>query len=159
MNIRIMIVGLLICYAMSFSIASKAQQLDSASAYIDYDSVYGSYKTYYSLEEALKEPLQVQKLDLSLQKIVALPIEIGQFENLVYLDLSFNKFGLLPAEFAQLKKLEYLNLTGTRSMTKVPQVLSKLPALKIVDLRDHPEWPASRYAEARKLLIKTVILQ
>ncbi|MBC7450519.1 MAG: leucine-rich repeat domain-containing protein [Cytophagales bacterium] len=154
--------SLIACCMIIFTNTAHAQHPDSVyhhHHHIDYDSVYRSYKTYFSLEEALKDPLSVQKLDLSLQSLTTIPAEIGQLENLIYLDLSFIKFALFPPEFAKLKKLEYLNLSGTRSLSKVPAILSSLPALKVVDLRDHPEWPATKFTEAHKLLPKVTILK
>ena len=130
-----------------------------AMAQQSYDSLCQSYKTYYSIEEALKEPLKVQKLDLSMQKLTVLPEEIMQFTNLVCLDLSFNRIPTLPASFSSLTKLECLNLMGTRYMGKLPVVLSKMPSLKLLDLRDHPEWPAATYAEASKLLPNVTIIK
>jgi len=130
-----------------------------ANAQQIYDTVCKSYKTYYSIEEALKDPLSVQKLDLSMQKLTVLPEEVMQLKNLVCLDLSFNRIATFPASFPTLTKLECLNLMGTRYMGKLPSILSKMPALKVLDLRDHPEWSAATYAEAVKLLPHVTIIQ
>jgi Leucine-rich repeat (LRR) protein len=130
-----------------------------ASAQVSYDSLCQSYKTYYSIAEALKDPLNVQKLDLSMQKLTVFPEEIMQFPNLVCLDLSFNRIPTLPPSFATLTKIEYLNLTGTRYMGKLPSVLANMQNLKVLDLRDHPEWPASTFEEAKKLLPTVTILK
>ena len=137
---------------LSTSIQSIAQHPPS-------DSICDSYKTYYSIEEAMKEPLNVQKLDLSMQKLTVVPPEITQFENLVCLDLSFNRISTLPASFSSLKKLECLNLMGTRYMSKLPIVVSNIPNLKILDISDHPEWSAATYAEASKLLPNVTIVK
>ncbi len=128
-------------------------------AQVSYDSICQSYKTYYSLADALKDPLNVQKLDLSMQKLTVVPDEIAQFENLVCLDLSFNRIATFPPFITSLTKLEYLNLTGTRYMGKLPAIVSKIPNLKVLDLRDHPEWSAATYDEAKKLLPTVTILK
>ncbi len=140
-----MIAGLLFS-----NIEVKAQQI--------YDSICKPYKTYYSLEDALKDPLNVQKLDLSMQKLTVLPEEVMQLKNLVCLDLSFNRIATFPASFPTLTKLECLNLMGTRYMGKLPSIVAKLPALKVLDLRDHPEWPAATYSEAVKLLPNVTVI-
>ena len=37
-------------------------------------------------------------------------------------------------------------------MAKVPAVLKQLPNLKILDLRDHPEWNKTVFEDAKKML-------
>jgi hypothetical protein len=128
-------------------------------AQVSYDSLCASYKTYYSLEEALKEPLNVQKLDLSMQKLTVIPEDVMKLENLICLDLSFNRISTLPASLTTLTKLECLNLTGTRYMAKLPAVVSKLPSLKVLGLGDHPEWSAATFDEAVKLLPNVTVIK
>ena len=108
--------------------------------------------TYYELDEALKEPEKVVKLDIAMQKLTMISADISKLVNLECLDLSFNRISGLPAEFALLKKLRYLNLTGTRYLSALPKVLTELPELEIVDIRDHPEWKAVKFEEAKKML-------
>lgn len=118
----------------------------------DFSEVCTDAEVFYSLQDAIASKDNVKKLDISMQKIKTLSPSIASLENLECLDLSFNTFPTLPAEFAQLKKLSYLNLTGTRYMAKVPAVLKELPNLKVLDLRDHPEWSKATFEEAKKLL-------
>jgi len=118
----------------------------------EFSDVCTSAETVSSLSEALQQKETIQKLDLSMQKMTTLPLEVTQLKNLQCLDLSFNKFGTLPPEFANLKNLTYLNLAGTRYMAKVPAILKQLPNLKILDLRDHPEWKQTVFEEAKKML-------
>ncbi len=118
----------------------------------EFSDVCTSAETVSSLSEALQQKETIQKLDLSMQKMTTLPLEVTQLKNLQCLDLSFNKFGTLPPEFANLKNLTYLNLAGTRYMAKVPAILKQLPNLKILDLRDHPEWNKNIFEEAKKML-------
>lgn len=129
-----------------------------AKAQNPYDSLC-QYKTFYSLEDALKDPLSVQKLDLSMQKLTVFPEQILQFKNLVCLDLSFNKIPTLPATFSTLTNLQVVNLMGTRYMSKMPRILTQMPNLKVVDLRDHPEWPAATFDEAVKLLPNVTVIK
>ena len=137
------------------SIITTSQQANAQQAY---DTVCEKYKVHYSLEDALKDPLSVQRLDLSMQKITVIPEQLMQLKNLVCLDLAFNRMTSLPASFSTLSKLGYLNLTGTRFLSKVPSILSQMPNLKVVDLRDHPEWSAATYAEAVKQLPNITVI-
>jgi Leucine-rich repeat (LRR) protein len=124
----------------------------------DFADVCADAEVLYNLNEAIASKDKVQKLDLSMQKIKALSPSIKELQNLECLDLSFNIFSTLPAEIGQLKKLTYLNLTGTRYMARVPAVLKQLPNLKILDLRDHPEWPKAAFEEAKLMLPNVTII-
>jgi Leucine-rich repeat (LRR) protein len=121
------------------------------------DSLCNTHKIYTSIEEAMLNPLDVKYLDLSLQKLTTLPVEVLQLKNLECLDLSFNRIATLPAEMVQLEKLRYLNLVGTRYLTKVPAILANMKSLEVLELGDHPDWTAIKYAEAQKLLPKVKI--
>lgn len=147
-------------FAYTFFIFSGMLFLNmEANAQQEYDTICQSYRTYYSLEEALKDPLNVQKLDLSMQKLTVVPEAVMQLTNLVCLDLSFNRISTLPASLPTLTKLECLNLMGTRYMAKLPVIVTKIPALKVVDLRDHPEWSSTTYTEAVKLLPNVTVIK
>lgn len=69
-------------------------------------------KTYTSLEEALKEPEKVYKLDLFAKNIGVLPPEIGKFKNLQELDISYNRLHEIPKEIGKLKNLQRLVIQG-----------------------------------------------
>lgn len=105
-----------------------------------------------SMEEALKAPEAVKCLDLSMQKLKVVPADIVKLTNLECLDLSFNTFTTLPESMTALTKLKYINLDGTRYMPKLPAVLAKMPSLKRVDVKDHPEWSAAVKSAATALL-------
>lgn len=115
-------------------------------------------KTYYSLEEALQNPEQVYKLDLSMQKISELSPEIGKLKNLEMLDLSFNIFSDLPQELAELENLKTLKLTGCRRMPKLPEVITKIPNLKELELFDIPEWKGTKIKIAIESLPNVKVL-
>lgn len=104
--------------------------------------------TYYSLADALKNPADVKKLDISMGKLKTISADIAKLSNLECLDLSFNTFTTLPAELAQCKNLKYLNIAGTRFLAKVPDVVYLIPNLKILDIQDHPEWSKDKFSEA-----------
>lgn len=65
---------------------------------------------YQNLTKALKNPTDVQTLDLSNNKLITLPKEIGQLKELEWLSLSKNQLKTLPKEIETLKKLEELFL-------------------------------------------------
>ncbi len=104
------------------------------------------------MEEALKAPETVKCLDLSMQKLKVVPADVAKLTNLECLDLAFNHISTLPENITSLTKLKYINLNGTRYMPKMPSVLTKIPSLKRVDVKDHPEWSAATKEEAKKLL-------
>jgi Leucine-rich repeat (LRR) protein len=105
-----------------------------------------------SMEEALKAPETVKCLDLGMQHLKAVPAGIEKMVNLECLDLSFNQIPNLPESFASLTKLKYINLDGTRYLAKMPPILAKLPNLKRVDVKDHPEWSNATKEAAKNLL-------
>lgn len=113
---------------------------------------------YTSLEDALEEPKKVFHLDLSMLKLTSVSPEIGKLVNLECLDLSFNRISTLPPEIANLKKLRYIDLSGTHYMSKLPEVLTKLPGLEAVNLTDHPYWKPAQFEEAKKMLPKVKII-
>jgi len=104
--------------------------------------------TFYSLADALKNPTEVKKLDISMSKLKTVSGDIGKLTNLECLDLSFNTFSTLPPELALLKNLKYLNIAGTRFMEKVPEVVFTIPSLQILDIQDHPEWKQAIFDDA-----------
>lgn len=115
-------------------------------------------ETFYSLSEALKNPEEVKKLDISMNKLKIIPGDIGKLTNLECLDLSFNTFSTLPKELVLLKKLKYLNIAGTRYMPKVPDVVFKIKSLEILDIQDHPEWNKAIFDAAVAKLPKVKVI-
>ena len=108
--------------------------------------------TYYSVEEALKDAENVKVLDISMGKLKAVPAGVEQLVNLECLDLSFNNITTLPEGLKELKHLKYLNIAGTRFLASVPNVVYELPALKILDIQDHPEWKKENFDAATSKL-------
>ncbi len=147
MKTKVLFLSLL--FFLSFSANLKAQNSIP---------VCDNAETYYELNEALADIENVIKLDIAMQKLRSIPASIGKLKNLVCLDLSFNRISTLPVEFANLKNLKYLNLAGTRYMPNLPEVLKQLPNLEVLDLRDHPEWTASKNQAAVKALPNVKVL-
>lgn len=65
---------------------------------------------FTSLEEALKNPEQVIKLELRKKRLKNFPPEIFRFTNLQYLDLSKNSIAELPEDIGKLKNLQYFSI-------------------------------------------------
>ncbi len=114
---------------------------------------------YTSIEEALKEPEKVIRLNLSNQSLAEFPKGLSKFKNLEYLslrndhltslspeisslkklkvlDLGGNDFSILPKAFAKLQNLEELYLDNDKNLDvrRDIEILGKLPKLKILHL-------------------------
>lgn len=111
---------------------------------------------YTSLEDAMKDPEKVIKLELRKKKLKVFPMEIFKFPNLQYLDLSKNCIKEIPAEISQLKDLQYFAISknsveelppqigelsnlfylnvNQNELTSIPSAIGKLTKLKNLDL-------------------------
>lgn len=78
----------------------------------------------------------LRTLDLSENKFVQIPDEIGNFTLLKQLNLGHNKLTSLPEALGELTKLEGLNVSSNQ-IKSVPWALSKLTRLKQVNLSDN----------------------
>ncbi len=117
-------------------------------------------KIYTSLAEALKvNPEMIIKLDLSKQKLKAIPTEILTFKNLRELNLEKNKISELPENFV-FDNLKVLNLSknsltffpsvlcqntsltqlllGKNKITKIPDCIGSLKKLIVLDVWFNP---------------------
>ena len=77
---------------------------------------------YTNLEEALKNPEKVIKLELRKSKLKSFPMEILKFTNLQYLDLSKNSIKEIPVEISQLKNLQYFAISKNNLQEFPPQI-------------------------------------
>ena len=113
-------------------------------------------RAYTSLEEALKNPEKVIKLELRRKKLKSFPMEILKFPNLQYLDLTKNNIKELPIEISQLQNLQYFSISknvleefppqigdlvnlfylnaNQNELTSIPPAVGKLTKLKNFDL-------------------------
>ncbi|EMY26901.1 leucine rich repeat protein, partial [Leptospira interrogans serovar Australis str. 200703203] len=87
---------------------------------------------YQDLTKALQNPLDVLVLNLSEQKLKALPKKIGQLKNLQMLDLSDNQLIILPKEIRQLKNLQMLDLSDNQIII-LPKEIRQLKNLQMLD--------------------------
>lgn len=124
---------------------------------------YGPFnsKIYTSLTEAVKDPKNCFKLDLTdqfidwnkdakklakLEELQAfqignnslnyLPAEIGNLKNLIYLSSRFNPLTYLPKEIGSLDLLMHLELVGTK-IDSFPEEFCNLYSLKIFHLQNN----------------------
>jgi len=98
-----------------------AQTLDSAAL--------SNAPTFYSLDEALKNPTQVYKFKMRRKGLEKFPDEVFQFENLQVLDLSKNKISEIPENIKNLKNLQELRLSKNKIQV-IPNELCELIFLK-----------------------------
>ncbi|MBC7494279.1 MAG: leucine-rich repeat domain-containing protein [Flavobacterium sp.] len=134
-------------------------------------------KTFTNLQDALKNPDQVYRLDLSNQKLSnsvvnwqkfknleylslkndhlkVLPAEIFGLLNLKTLDISLNDFETLSDDFVKFKNLEelYLNDEKNLNVPKTLKLLNKLPKLKVLHLEgDHLSTLPEHISELKNL--------
>lgn len=87
----------------------------------------------YSLEEALKSPVDIKVLDLSKQKLKELPNEFYDLINLENLILDKNKLSTLPRSIASCTKLKRISIANNK-FTSFPTIICYLSQLKILDL-------------------------
>jgi len=100
------------------------------------DDELSDAKVYTSLEEAIKDPEQVLKLDLSGQNLTAIPQEVFQMKNLQFLDVSKNKLAEIPDDIQKLSQLQELDLSANR-LTKLSAKIDELAFLQKLDLANN----------------------
>jgi Leucine-rich repeat (LRR) protein len=108
------------------------QRVSAQSSLLD-SLTLDTMTAFTSLEEALKDPEKVIKLELRKKRLKTFPMEILKFPNLQYLDLSKNSIKELPPEIAQLKNLQYFAISRNSVEELVPQIgeLSNLYYLNV----------------------------
>lgn len=90
-------------------------------------------KVYTQLQDALKNPAAVTNLSLKSKGLTEIPADISKLVNLERLDLSGNKISTLTPVLFKMKKLKYLNLTGNLLRSLPPAIgdLNNLEELEI----------------------------
>lgn len=118
---------ILICLYIVFSLnhESKAQKNNSKE--------FEQYKVFNSLEEALKQPDSVFRLNLSKKRLKKFPEEICRFYNLKELVLRRNKIAEIPSCIGLLKNLVSLDM-GKNKLIYLPKTIGSLKKLKYFDL-------------------------
>ncbi|OFY85022.1 MAG: hypothetical protein A3F72_04550 [Bacteroidetes bacterium RIFCSPLOWO2_12_FULL_35_15] len=112
--LRISSIVLLLIVLSFQKITAQNQLLDSLTL--------DTLTAYTNLQEALKNPELVIKLELRKKKLKEFPMEIFKFPNLQYLDLSKNDIKEIPAEIGQLKNLQYFAISKNGLESLPPQI-------------------------------------
>src|SRR5580704_16868011 len=89
-----------------------------------------SEDAYKAAQRIINDALirQLQRLSLSVNRLTALPPEIGQLTTLQRLSLSSNELTALPPEMGQLTALQRLDL-GANELTALRPEIGQLTAL------------------------------
>ena len=123
--------NLFLIFLMCICTLTYAQKplLDSASL--------AKKPVFNSLEDALKTPLEVYKLNLFEQKSNILLTEIGKCINLQNLYIAYSdSLTSLPKEIGNLKNLEVLHLRWCKNFTFLPKEIGNLKNLRELYLND-----------------------
>lgn len=91
---------------------------------------------FTSLEDAIKNPDQVIKLELRKKKLKVFPKEIFQLKNLQYLDLSKNSITEIPAEIKNLNHLQYFTI-ARNNIIELPQEIGELKNLYYLNVNQN----------------------
>ena len=85
-----------------------------------------------SIEDAMKDPLRVNRLDLTGNKLTTIPAEVYKLTNLQELVLNNNELKTLPQEITGLKHLEILYLNGNIgfNLEQAFTVIAKISVVK-----------------------------
>ncbi len=86
----------------------------------------------YSLEEALRSPLNIKVLDLQKQKLKALDDRFDKLVNLHTLYLDKNKLDNLPPSLASCKQLRFISFSNNH-FQDFPKVICQLEQLRVID--------------------------
>ena len=86
----------------------------------------------YSMEEALRSPLDIRVLDLRKQKIKELENRFDRLVNVHTILLDKNKLKGLPPSISECKKLRYLSIANNK-FEELPDVICKFEQLRVLD--------------------------
>ena len=90
----------------------------------------------YSLEEALRSPLDIKVLDLQKQKLKELDDRFDKLVNLHTLYLDKNKLENLPPSLASCKKLRFISFSNNH-FQNFPDVICSLEELRVIDFSNN----------------------
>ena len=107
---------------------AKAQLLDSLTL--------DTLTAYSSIQEAMKAPDKVIKLELRKKKLKEFPKEILNFKKLQYLDLSKNSIVEVPDWIDSLKDLQIL-IVSKNELEFIPKEIGGLPNLIYLNLNQN----------------------
>ena len=113
-------------------INKKAEETKQAEA-TAVPALCNNQKTYMYVDEAVKEPEKVCRLDLTGQKLTVLPSSVSKLKNLRAIYLTSNYLSQFPPELFSLTNLEEINLSENL-ITSVPKDIQLLKQLHVLNL-------------------------
>lgn len=105
------------------------------SALLDSMQLEEAY-VYTDLQEALKFPEKVVRLELRKKKLKEFPKEIFQFKNLQWLDVGKNSLTQLPDSIYKLENLQYLNVSRNK-LSSLPKEIGKMTNLVYINANNN----------------------
>ena len=123
-------------YLLIFILSNWADSVNGQERLLSNDELEQANE-YRSIEEALREPKKVYKLNLENNSLTVLPNQIEKLKNLQELNLKRNQLTHLPAAIGKLKNLQILNLHDNQLNT-LPDQMRNLLQLDYLDLRHNP---------------------
>ncbi len=120
----------LVCGFVFLTVSSFSQKVLLDSLTLD------TMRAYTSIEEALKNPDLVIKLELRKKKLKEFPKEILQLKNLQYLDLSKNYIKEIPDEIYELRNLQYFSMSKN-NLEMIPKQIGDLTELYYLNLNQN----------------------
>jgi leucine-rich repeat protein SHOC2 len=118
---------LIFCLLTNFALAQQGL-LDSMTL--------ATYQEYTDLDEAMKNPDEVIKLNLRKKKLKGFPREVLKMKNLQYLDVSKNNIKELPDSIVTLSNLQYLMVSRT-GLERLPANIGQLKNLKHLNVNQN----------------------
>ncbi len=91
---------------------------------------------YMDLQEALRFPEKVLRLELRKKKLKEVPKEVFQFKNLQWLDLGKNNITELPDSLYKLENLQFLNVSRNK-LTSLPKQIGKMLNLVYINANNN----------------------
>lgn len=122
------------CFALFMPVSAEEKTGEEPGKVLDKEP-----GVFTSLQEALKNPELVKKLDLKEKGLPEIPPEIEKLAHLEYLDLSYNTFSKLPPEIGKLANLKTLLLRCTR-LAKLPPEMAQLSKLEVFEFGGSMDW-------------------
>lgn len=114
-------------------------------------SSFSQETTFNKIDEALKNPSVVKRLDLSNQKIDFNTTDLSIFKNLEYLSLKNEHLKILPSQIGKLENLKVLDLSGNE-FSELPSEYKNLTSLKEIVLNEDKNLNLYQNIEVLKFL-------
>lgn len=120
------------------------------------ESFYFGYSFVKNLPSEIWNLEKLKSLTLKKLNITEISAAIENLKNIEILDLSNNKINQLPETISNLKKLKELNLIGNNFLEAFPDVIARIPFLKILKIDQAQQ---ERWNEALQKLSKNLEIE